>query len=240
MPGFNGAAEKPVQTPGTQKQKESYSLGYQFGLGVKGDKIEIDLETLLQGLRDAVSGQESPMNREEMKKALADLRQRVRDEQRRKMQEEMVRNAEESDRFLRENGKKEGVRVTKSGLQYVVLKEGNGAAPGMDESVKVNYRGTFADGREFDSSFARGTPQTVRTDGVIKGWTEALQMMKAGSKWRIFVPPDLAYGRTGLGQKIPPNTVLVFEIELVSIEKNEKGGVKDLSEQTKGEKGGGN
>jgi hypothetical protein len=140
----------------------------------------------------------------------------------RKMQEQIVENAKESEKFLEENKKKEGVKTTESGLQYKVLREGDGISPKPEDSVTVNYRGTFIDGQEFDSSYAKGEPIKVKVDGVIKGWTEALQMMKTGSKWELFVPPELAYGRRGMPGRIPPNKVLVFDMELLAVEKGDK------------------
>ncbi len=154
-----------------------------------------------------------------MRKLIVDLRKKAREAQQRNLQELIVKNAQESEKFLAENRKKEGVKVTASGLQYRVLREGDGATPKPEDFVKVNYRGTFIDGKEFDSSYKKGEPARVQADGVIKGWTEALSMMKVGSKWQLFVPPELAYGRGGLGQRIPPNKVLVFEMELLAVEK---------------------
>lgn len=211
-------AGESLTAPRTQLEKESYSIGYQFGLSIRSDEITIDFDHLVQGLHEAIDGTTPQLKIDDMRILIADLRKRARETALRKLQETTVRNAEESRRFLEENRNKEGVRTTESGLQYKVLKEGSGPSPGIRNSVVVNYRGTFIDGTEFDSSHTKGEPQTVQTDGVIKGWTEALQMMRAGATWRIFVPPDLAYGRTGLGRKIPPNKVLVFEIELLSVE----------------------
>lgn len=213
-------------TPATQKEKESYSIGYQVGMSMKSDGVEADFEKLVQGLRDAIEGKDPRLSEEEMRKLIVDLKKRAREIQLRKFQELVVKNAEESEKFLEDNGKKDGVKTTESGLQYMVLREGDGVAPRAEDFVTVNYRGMFIDGREFDSSYARGEPMTIQADGVIKGWTEALKMMKVGSKWRIFVPPHLAYGRGGLGERIPPNKVLVFEIELLSIEKGDEGGEK--------------
>jgi FKBP-type peptidyl-prolyl cis-trans isomerase FklB len=218
------SADAPVPGPMLQKEKESYSMGYEIGLSIKNGGIEADFAKLMQGMRDAVEGKEPRLSLNDMNTQVAALKKRAREYELRKIQEQIVRNAEESEKFLEANKKKAGIRTTESGLQYKILKEGAGNTPTLEDWVKVNYRGTFTDGKEFDSSFARGEPQTVQTDGVIKGWTEALQMMKAGSKWQIYVPPQLAYGRGGLGQKIPPNKVLVFELELLSIERGEKGG----------------
>jgi len=217
-------ADDPEPAPATQKEKESYSIGYQVGLSMKSDGVEADFDELVQGLRDAIEGKEPRLSEEEMRKLIVDLKKKARETELRRVQELIVKNAEESEKFLAENGKKEGVRTTESGLQYMVLKESEGVAPKAEDFVTVNYRGMFIDGTEFDSSYARGEPITIQADGVIKGWTEALQMMKIGSKWQIFVPPHLAYGRGGLGERIPPNKVLVFEIELLSIEKGDEAG----------------
>jgi FKBP-type peptidyl-prolyl cis-trans isomerase FklB len=210
----------------TQKEKESYSIGYQVGLSMKADGVEADFEKLVQGLHDAIDGKEPRLSEDEMRKLIVDLKKRARKVEMRKLQELIVKNAEESEKFIEENGKKEGVKITESGLQYMVLRDGDGAIPKTEDFVTVHYRGMFIDGKEFDSSYARGEPQTFQADGVIKGWTEALQMMKVGSKWQIFVPPQLAYGRGGLGERIPPNKVLVFEIELLSAKKGDEGDIK--------------
>ena len=208
----------------TQNEKESYSIGYQVGVSIKTDGIEVDFEKLVQGLQDAIDAKAPRLDQEEMRKLIVDLKKQARETQLRKVQEQIVQNAQESEKFLEENKKKEGVRTTESGLQYRVLKEGDGIAPGAEDFVTVNYRGTFIDGKEFDDSYVKGEPIRVQADGVIKGWTEALSMMKVGSRWQLFVPPHLAYGRGGAGQRIPPNKVLVFEMELLSVEKADKTG----------------
>ena len=215
-------ADEVTPSLDTQKEKESYSIGYQIGLSMKSDGVEVDIDKFNQGLKNALDGKEPLMNENEMKKLIVDIKKRSRENEMRKIQDIVAKNAEESENFLQENGEKEGITTTESGLQYRILKKGDGISPGRGDLVTVHYRGTFIDGTEFDSSYSKGTPQTVQTDGVIKGWIEALQMMKIGSKWEIFVPPHLAYGRGGLGGKIPPNKVLVFEIELLSIEKTKK------------------
>ncbi len=209
-------AADPEPTLENQKEKESYSIGYQVGMSIKTDDVDVDLEKLIQGLKEAIEGKKPLIEEKEMHRLILDLKKKARDVALRKYQEMIVKNAEESEKFLAENGKKDGVKTTESGLQYKILKEGDGALPKLEDSVTVHYRGTFIDGTEFDSSYAKGAPQTVQTDGVIKGWTEALQMMKVGSKWELFVPPDLAYGRGG-SDRVPPNKVLVFEMELLSI-----------------------
>jgi FKBP-type peptidyl-prolyl cis-trans isomerase FklB len=218
-------AAGPAPKLETQKDKESYSIGYQVGQSMKTDGVEVDFEKVVQGLQDAFSNKEPRLSAEEMKKLIVDLKKKSREAQMRKIQEQVVKNAQESEKFLEENKKKEGVKTTESGLQYKLLREGDGISPKPEDFVKVHYRGTFIDGKEFDSSYVKGGPQKIQVDGVIKGWTEALPMMKVGSKWQLFVPPDLAYGKGGLGQRIPPNKVLVFEMELLAVEK------ADMAEQ---------
>jgi FKBP-type peptidyl-prolyl cis-trans isomerase FklB len=206
----------------TQKQKESYSIGYQVGLSIKNDQVEVDFNKLVQGLNDAINEKEPLLTNEEMRSLIVARREKAREEQMQKLLEIRAKNAEEATTFLKENGQKEGIKTTESGLQYKVLQEGDGVTPKEDDTVTVHYRGTFIDGKEFDSSYSRGEPQTFQANGVIKGWTEALQMMKVGSKWQIFVPPSLAYGRGGLGTTIPPNKLLIFEIELLSVENTQE------------------
>jgi FKBP-type peptidyl-prolyl cis-trans isomerase len=223
-------AAEPAPPRATQEERESYSIGYQVGQSLTTDGVEVKIEKVIEGLQDAVNRKDPRVKDEEMKKLIGELRKKAREAQLKKVQEQIVRNAQESEKFLEENKTKDGVKVTESGLQYKVLKEGKGPGPGPEDFVKVNYRGTFIDGSEFDSSFAKGEPARVQTDGVIKGWTEALQMMKTGSKWQLFVPPELAYGRGGLGQRIPPNKVLVFDIELLAVEKGDKPAVQPAAQ----------
>lgn len=210
-------ADDLTQPLATQKEKESYSIGYQVGRSMVADEVEVDFKRLIQGVQDAISGNRSPLGDEEMKKLIVDLRTRARDIQLRKYQESLVKNAAESEKFFAENRKNKGVETTASGLQYEILKEGDGLIPTSESVVKVNYKGTFIDGTEFDNSIARGESPLLKVDTMIKGWSEAVRMMKVGSTWRLFVPPDLAYGRGGLGGKIPGNKGLIFDVELVAI-----------------------
>ena len=200
------------------KEKESYSIGYQVGLSMMRDGVEVDLDTLIKGLQDAISEKDPLLNNEEMRDLIVDRRERAKEAQMQKLLETRAKNAEETQKFLSENVKKQGIMTTESGLQYKILKAGEGISPESEDTVTVHYKGTFIDGEEFDSSYSRGEPQTFQANRVIKGWTEALQMMKVGSKWKIFLPPRLAYGTSGHGETIPPNKVLVFEIELLSVE----------------------
>jgi len=208
--------------PGSQIEKESYSIGYQIGISMKSDSIEVNMDRLEQGLKDAIGDKTPQLSKEEMRDLIVKRRELARQQQMRKIQEQIVVNAKESQAFLEKNKTKEGVHTTASGLQYKVLKEGTGPIPQPEDFVKVDYRGTFIDGEEFDSSYAKGEPIRIQADGVIKGWTEALAMMKTGSKWQLFVPPALAYGRGGAPGRIPPNKVLVFEMELLGIEKTDE------------------
>jgi FKBP-type peptidyl-prolyl cis-trans isomerase FklB len=211
-----------TSAPETQKDRESYSIGYEVGLSMKTDGVEVNFDRLIQGLEDAINNREPRLTTDEMRKLIVDLKKKSREVQMSRIQEQIVKNAQESEKFLEENKKKEGVKTTGSGLQYRVLKEGEGITPKPEDFVKVNYLGTFIDGREFDSSYKKGEPIRIQADGVIKGWTEALSTMKVGSKWQLFVPPDLAYGRSGMPGRIPPNKVLVFEMELLAVEKGDK------------------
>jgi len=198
--------------------KAGYTLGYRFGASVRTDELQVDMESARQGLQDAMDDKQPVLDPQEMASLMKKLMANKRQKMFRETQETIVKNQEESTKFLEENAKKEGIHTTESGLQYRILEEGDGAIPKLEDMVKVHYKGTFIDGTEFDNSYAKGAPERIETDGVIKGWTEALQMMKVGSKWQLFVPPELGFGRRGLGERIPPNKVLVFEMELVSIE----------------------
>jgi FKBP-type peptidyl-prolyl cis-trans isomerase FklB len=206
------------QTLESLKEKESYSIGYQVGLSMMRDGVEVDIDILIQGLQDAISEKDPILSNEEMRGIIVARKERAREASMQKQLETRAKNAEESQKFLAENVKKQGNMTTESGLQYKILKAGEGISPESGDTVTVHYKGTFIDGEEFDSSYSKGEPQTFQVNRVIKGWTEALQMMKVGAKWKIFLPPRLAYGQKGDGETIPPNKVLVFEIELLSVE----------------------
>jgi FKBP-type peptidyl-prolyl cis-trans isomerase FklB len=199
------------------KDKESYSLGYQLGQSLKSQGVDINLEIFASGIKDAFGGKEPQMSQEEMRATIMELQKRIMAARQKELKEKGVKNLEEGKKFLVENQKKEGIKTLPSGLQYKVLTEGSGKTPKPEDTVTVNYRGTLIDGTEFDSSYKRGQPATFQVKGVIKGWTEALQLMKEGSKWQLFIPPDLAYGEKGAGRDIGPNATLIFEVELVSI-----------------------
>jgi FKBP-type peptidyl-prolyl cis-trans isomerase FklB len=200
-----------------QKDKESYSLGYQIGHSLKSQGVDINPDIYASGIRDAFGGIEPQMSREEIRATLMELQKRVMAAQQKELKEKAAKNLEEGKKFLVENQKKEGIKTLPSGLQYKVLTEGSGKTPKPEDTVTVQYKGALIDGTEFDSSYKRGQPATFQVNGVIKGWTEALQLMKEGSKWQLFIPPELAYGERGAGRDIGPNATLVFEVELLTI-----------------------
>ncbi len=200
------------------KQKLSYAIGTEIGANLKKQGVDIDPKAFSAGLADALAGK-LQMTDAEIKEAMNAARTQLIAKQQAKQQADATVNAKAGETFLAANAKKEGVKTTASGLQYTVLKSGAGKTPGPKDTVKVHYQGTLPDGSVFDSSIARGEPVTFQVDGVIPGWTEALQLMKEGDKWQLVIPPKLAYGATGAGDKIGPNQVLIFEVELIDIEK---------------------
>ena len=202
-----------------ENDRVNYSLGHQIGGDFERQGVEIRPELVVKGIQDALSGAEPLMTQKEMNQALSDMKKRIVTAQREERKQAALDNLAKGKAFLEENAKKEGVRTLPSGLQYKVIQEGSGSTPESTETVTVNYRGTLIDGTEFDSSYSRGKPATFRADRVIRGWTEALQMMKEGAKWQLFIPPELAYGERGTGSKIGPNSTLIFEVELISVGK---------------------
>ena len=219
LSGVCTAADKPAFE--SQKDKESYSIGYQIGADFKKQGVDLNMDVLLQGMKDITAGSAPKMTPDEMGETILNLRKRVMAAQQEEMRKQAEKTLAEGKAFLADNAKKEGVKTTASGLQYKVVKEGDGHLPKETDTVSVHYRGTLIDGTEFDSSYKRNEPETLPVGGLIKGWTEALQLMKVGSKWQLFLPSDLAYGERGAGQVIPPNSVLVFDIELLKIVKEE-------------------
>jgi FKBP-type peptidyl-prolyl cis-trans isomerase FkpA len=203
----------------TLPQKASYVLGYSQGRGLKMKQLdtELDLDIYMQGMKDGIKGEGliAEKNMNEVFKAFFDDFRKRQDEKNKVIGE---KNKIEGEAFLKENAQKEGVKVTESGLQYMVLKEGTGPSPGPTDTVEVHYVGTLIDGTEFDSSIKRGESIKFPLNGVIPAWTEGLQLMKVGSKYRIFSPSNLAYGERGQGGQIGPNAVLIFEVELLGIE----------------------
>jgi FKBP-type peptidyl-prolyl cis-trans isomerase FklB len=199
-----------------QKDKASYSIGHDIGSTFKKQNVEVNADALFAGLKDALSGKEA-MTKEDRDKVLAEFQKEMIEKQAAATKAASEKNATEGEKFLAENKKKDGVKTTASGLQYKVLKEGTGEPPKATDSVVTNYKGTLLDGTEFDSSYKRNEPATFPVNRVIPGWTEALQLMKPGSKYQLFIPSKLAYGERGAGRDIGPNATLIFEVELLSI-----------------------
>ena len=204
----------PLKTP---KEKASYAIGQNIGKGLQKDGVDVDSQSLARGIRDALAGSKSLLTPEEAQAALTALATEVRAKQQIRMEQLGAANKKEGDAFLTANKAKDGVVTLPSGLQYKILTPGTGPKPTAADKVECNYRGTLIQGTEFDSSYKRGKPVAFQVGEVIKGWSEALQLMPVGSKWQLFVPPDLAYGDHGAGQEIGPNSTLIFEVELLSI-----------------------
>ncbi|MCL5024772.1 MAG: FKBP-type peptidyl-prolyl cis-trans isomerase [Nitrospirae bacterium] len=202
---------------GSEKDKISYTIGVDIGHNLKKQSIEVNPDLISQGIKDALSGGKLLMGDEEMQATKSAFRQEMMKKQAEQREKLSEKNKKEGEAFLAENKKKEGVKTLPSGLQYKMITEGKGKSPKATDTVTVNYRGTFIDGTEFDSSFKRGQPATFPVNGVIPGWTEALQLMKEGSKWQIFIPSKLAYGDKGAGGLIGPDATLIFEVELLSV-----------------------
>src|ERR1700676_2336145 len=202
----------------TDKDKVSYAIGVNIGKSMRKDTVDVDPAIFSRGMKDAMAGGKLLLTDDEIKATLTKLQTELRARQEVAMQKAGDINKKAGDDFLAQNKTKEGVVALPDGLQYKVLKQGNGPKPTATDSVVCNYRGTLLDGTEFDSSYKRGQPATFPVNGVIKGWTEAVQLMPVGSKWQLFIPADLAYGNRGAGADIGPNATLIFEVELLSIQ----------------------
>lgn len=202
----------------THKDSVSYSIGLDIGKNFKRQNIDIDHKILSQAIGDILSGTQPALTEEQAQQVMTTFQQEMMAKREEENKIKGEKNKTDGATFLEENKKKPGVITLPSGLQYEVITMGSGAKPKETQTVTVNYRGTLLDGTEFDSSIKRGQPATFPVNGVIKGWTEALQLMPMGSKWKLFIPADLAYGEQGAGGVIPPNATLIFEVELVSIE----------------------
>ena len=200
----------------TEKDKQSYAIGLNIGKSLHRDGVDVEPKVFLQGLQDALAGGKVLLTDDEMKTVMTDLQKDLQQKLAEKRQALIESNKKDGAAFLAANATKPGVVTLPSGLQYKVLVAGTGPKPSATDSVVCNYRGTLLDNTEFDSSYKRGQPATFPVSGVIKGWTEALQLMPVGSKWQLFIPSDLAYGERGQGP-IGPNATLVFEVELISI-----------------------
>jgi FKBP-type peptidyl-prolyl cis-trans isomerase FklB len=216
---------QPTATPNpnfkSDKERQSYAVGMNIGESLHRQPVELDMDSLIKGLKESMAGGKTLLTDEEAKAALTELGQQVRAKQEEKVKQAAETNKKEGEAFLAANKTKEGVVTTPSGLQYKILKAGTGPKPTAADKVVCNYRGTLINGTEFDSSYKRGQPATFPVGKVIKGWTEALQLMPVGSKWQLFIPADLAYGDRGAGSDIGPGSTLIFEVELLSIEGKE-------------------
>lgn len=206
-----GCKDKKITT---DKDKYSYTLGYRWAENLKNQKVDVDAEATMSGIRDALAGKPSGVNEADANQAMMKMYESRRAEMGKVAEE----NKKKGDEWLAANKQKEGVQVTASGLQYKVIKEGDGAKPKPTNTVKVHYKGTLIDGTEFDSSYKRNEPAEFPVQGVIQGWIEGLQLMKKGAKYEFYIPADLAYKEQGQ-PGIPPNSVLVFEVELLEITK---------------------
>ncbi|MEX2212906.1 MAG: FKBP-type peptidyl-prolyl cis-trans isomerase [Phycisphaeraceae bacterium] len=212
----------------TLKEKVSYVIGLNIGRSMARDAIEVDADVLLKGIKDALAGEGTKLllTEEQMAAAIQAFQQELEAKAAAKQEEAMAarkalgeKNQKEGAEYLAKNKTREGVKTTASGLQYEVLKQGTGKTPTAKDTVRTHYKGTLLDGKQFDSSYDRNEPAQFAVGGVIDGWTEALQMMPVGSKWKLYVPAELAYGVRGSRDgSIGPNAVLVFEVELISIE----------------------
>lgn len=208
----------------TQKDKVSFCIGYDIGKTFVQQSIDIDSDIFLKGIKSALTGENMLMTTEEMQNTMMIFQADMKSKYMEQLKKIAEKNLKEGEEFLSKNKTREGIKVLADGLQYKVITEGSGECPKDTDTITINYKGTLIDGTEFDSSYKRGQPAkfSLIGAGVIKGWSEALPMMKVGSKWELYVPANLAYGERGAGQSIGPNSALVFEMELLSIEGTEK------------------
>ena len=204
-----------------QKEKVSYALGMNMGTNLRRQGIDVDANILSQGLKDGLAAGKTLMTDDEVESVLTQWSNDMQAKQAERQRQLAETNLKEGEAFLAANKTKPGVVALPSGLQYKILTEGTGPKPTATDQVVCNYRGTLLNGTEFDSSYKRGQPATFPVNGVIRGWTEALQLMPVGSKWQLFIPSSLAYGERAVGRDISPNSTLVFEVELMSIKSKE-------------------
>lgn len=201
----------------TDAQKAAYSIGHNFGASLTKEVPDIDHDALLRGLQDALKKKQPALTPEQQAEVMGKFQQTVMAQKQARMEAQEKKNTEAAAKFMADNAKKPGVTALPSGLQYQVIKSGKGASPKATDRVKVHYTGTLLNGEVFDSSIKRGEPATFQVDQVIAGWTQGLQKMKVGDKWKLFIPPELGYGKRGAGAKIEPGMALVFEVELLEV-----------------------
>ncbi|MCC6579655.1 MAG: FKBP-type peptidyl-prolyl cis-trans isomerase [Phycisphaeraceae bacterium] len=207
------AATDAAAKPESAIQRASYGFGMGIGMQMKQEGLELDIAQFVRGISDALAGRQPVLTQEEIQQAVM----AIQEETMKKRAADGDNNQKAADAFLAENAKKEGVKTTASGLQYIVVKEGEGKTPTPSDFVEVHYRGTLLSGKEFDSSIQRGKPAQFKLDGVIPGWTEGLQLMKEGGKMKFYIPPKIGYGQRGAGNIIPANSLLVFDVELLKV-----------------------
>jgi len=206
-----------------QRDKVSYIIGLDIGTNMKARSVDVDPDILVKGLKDGLAGNTPALEADDIHETMKVFKEEMAKKQEEETNQLAEKNKKEGEEFLAENKTKEGVKTLPSGLQYKIITEGTGKTPKATDTVTVNYRGTLLDGQEFDSSYKRGQPATFPVNGVIGGWTEALQLMKEGAKWQLFVPADLAYGEKGAGNIIGPNAALIFDVELISVKEGGQG-----------------
>ncbi|MDF1881801.1 FKBP-type peptidyl-prolyl cis-trans isomerase [Sulfurimonas sp. MAG313] len=211
------ALNKEMKTLTSFEDKAGYSIGVQVGKQLSPTKNTINIEALMMGVKDTLEGQKLQLSDEQMTTTMQEFKTKMQEDMAKKRKASLEINAKEGTAFLKKNKEKEGVVSLNSGLQYKIIKVGTGKTPKATDTVETNYKGTLINGTEFDSSYKRGQTASFPVNGVIKGWTEALQLMKEGSKWELYIPSSLAYGEQGAGQLIAPNSTLVFEIELIKV-----------------------
>jgi FKBP-type peptidyl-prolyl cis-trans isomerase FklB len=212
-------AQGQGQKPAALQDRASYIIGLNLGQSLKSQEVPVTVDLIIQGLRDGLGGAAALLTPEEIQAAMQEFQQQLMTQQQTKHKAASEKNLKDSQAYLDQNKAKAGVKTTASGLQYEVVKEGSGESPKPTDKVTVHYRGTLPDGTVFDSSYDRNEPATFPVNGVIPGWVEALQLMKPGAKYRLVIPPALAYGERGAGGQIGPNQVLLFDVELLSIDK---------------------
>ena len=216
----SASTQSTVQSPlTTEKQKSGYAIGLKIGAQLAMAKDSLDANALTLGVLDAIEGKKPRLSEEEIQEAGIAFQKKVLAKQEKEAAKILEKNLSEAKTFLEENKKKEGVVTLESGLQYKIIKKGTGATPTKGDSVTTHYTGKLLNGQVFDSSIQRGEPATFPVSGVIAGWTEALQLMKSGAKWELYIPAELAYGKRGAGKMIEPGATLIFDIELLDVKK---------------------
>ena len=202
----------------TTKEKASYSIGFRIAKDFKSNKLDIDSAIVAKGFQDGLYGKQL-LTDEQINKVLMDFQREMYEKKMKEAQGLSTQNKKDAQVFLAQNKTKPGIQTTSSGLQYLVVKSGNGPSPKATDKVQVHYVGKLLNGTEFDNSYKRNQPAVIQLNSVIKGWTEALQLMKVGDTWKLFISPELGYGDAGAGEVIPPGSLLIFDVELVGIEK---------------------